>query len=196
MRVVIIGLIFISVLLISCRSVEYQTESVALPPTPATPDKLYWKGLRSQYTHFSQIKVELLNERNDAVFLPHTYPQNSEAHLERFNETTRQWESGENGFAACKSAERFIEIKSGISREIIVGWGRAFPPSNRSQFGVGSGGGSTGETRPLSGTYRLTLMYSTSTQWDDIKKLPQTNSPEFIVNWNAGDIVSSAQTGC
>ncbi len=183
-------------LMTGCRSVEYQTGSVQLPPTPATPDQLYWKRLRNTYSHFSQIKVELLNERKEAIFLPHTYPHDSEAHLERFNETTKQWEPGENGREACVSPEKFVEIKSGKYQEIVVAWDKAFSPHDRSKFGVGYGGGSTGEERPLSGTYRLTLKYSTTHEWKDTEKLPQTKSPEFIVNWDEQGRVKSDKGGC
>jgi hypothetical protein len=190
-----LALFLFTFLLTSCRSVEYQTGSVQLPPTPATPDKLYWKGLRSTYTHFSQIKVELLNERGNSVFLPHRYPQYSESHLERFNEATKQWELGENGMSACKSMERFIEIKPDKPQEIVVDWYKAFSHADHTKFEVGDFG-STGELRPLSGIYRLTLRYSTTPEWEDERKLPQTKSPEFKVNWDENGLVKNDKGGC
>ena len=187
-----------SILIISCfllTGCEYHSDAIFAVKI-ASSDDLSWEGLKNEYTHFSQIKVELLNERKNSVFLPHVYPPDSEAHLERFNETTKQWEMGENGREACKSIERFIEIKPNEHKEIVVDWHKAFSPHDRTKFGIGYGGGSTGEERPLSGTYRLTLIYSTTPEWKEIKNLPQTKSPEFQVNWDENSLVKTDKGGC
>lgn len=190
----------ISLFLVACRSVEYSLGAVSLAPTLPAPDGLYWKGLQGSYTHFSQIKVELSNEGTDSIFLNPTYPQDREAHLERFNEATKTWELGENGKALCVNPyNSLIEIKTGSRKDVEVDWFVAFSVKDHTKFyATGFYGNEIGNERPLSGKYRLTLKY-TKTPWENVanpKIILNAKSPEFVINWDENGEVKNGKGGC
>jgi hypothetical protein len=194
--------------LMGCQKNSKPVEAITTPspvvivsatPTPVIigielPGVLSWQGLKIKYAHFSQIQVSLMNKGKVSIFLNRSYPQISQAHLERLDEGTKDWEIGFNAAAGCMSANQTpIEIKPGKRREITVDWSVAFDSfDDESCFGAKE------HTHPLSGEYRLTLDYA-KIPWVGGKqpeKIFSTKSPSFMVKWNKKAQRENAKGGC
>lgn len=192
MRIIYLILIASCFLLTGCR--HYSGAIILEDSTP--PDALHWKGLKNEYTHFSQIKVELSNEGTGSIYLCRIYPQERLANLERFDSSKNEWKLGLNRLAACAEKGDPIEIKPGTRQEIIVDWMNAFSyiASRRDEKQFSSGK----EKYPLTGQYRLTLKYAKS-PWaagQIPKEILEIKSPEFKVNWDENGLVKTDKGGC
>lgn len=192
MRIIHLILIISCFLLTGC---EYHSDAIFAVKI-ASPYDLSWEGLKKEYTHFSQIKVEIFNDGMDPIYLCRGYPQERQAYLERLTEDKNEWKLGLNGLAACAEKGDPIEIKPGEKQEIIVNWPNAFsfsPPSrDEKQFSSGR------EKYPLTGQYRLTLKYAKSpwTVGQIPKEILVIKSPEFKVNWDEKGKVKNDKGGC
>ena len=85
--------------------------------------KIVWKNVQEKYKRFDEIKPVLVNQSNKSIYLHKLYPH-WDAHLQRFNEETKDWEAGAKGIS-CATIEKPlepIEIKPNEEREVELAW--------------------------------------------------------------------------
>ena len=148
---------------------------------PQSPATLTWKHVSTRYKSFNEIKPVLVNEGKQSVFLSRIYPDGS-AQLERFNESTGKWESGEWGIrcATVQQPNVPIEIPSKTERSVEVYWQLSTEDwDNPTHFVVET----SSEKRPLEGKYRFMLRYALNpwTVFHHPDAIYTIVSPEFLV---------------
>lgn len=148
---------------------------------PQSPAILIWKDVSSRYRGFDQIKPVLVNKGGESVFLSRIWPHGF-AQLQRLNETTGKWESGDWGIGCgtVKDPTTPIEIKAHTERAIHVYWQLSADDWNEPNHFVIA---DSLEKRPLGGKYRFTLRYSLK-PWTIVHHpgpIYTIVSPEFLV---------------
>ena len=156
--------------------------SACLAQQAKSPASLRWANVSPKYRSFEQIKPKLLNSSEVSVFLSRLWPDGN-ARLERFNENTQEWESGDWGITCgvVLKATVPIEIKPHSQREIQVYWQLSTDKWENPQHFVLS---QSRERRPLGGKYRFVLRYALQ-PWTLVHHPPTTYSfvsPEFVVD--------------
>jgi hypothetical protein len=148
---------------------------------PQSPVTLTWKHVSARYKSLNEITPVLVNEGKQSVFLSRIWPDGS-AQLERFNESTGKWESGEWG-VRCGTVQQPdvpIEIPSKAERSVDVYWQLSTDDwDNPTHFVVRT----PTENRPLEGKYRFMLRYALMpwTVFRHPKAVYTIVSPEFLV---------------
>ena len=143
--------------------------------------KLKWENVSSQYTSFDQINPVLVNEGQASIFLSRIWPHGS-AQLQRRNEATGKWESGNwgRGCGTVNDATIPIEIKPQAEREIHVYWQLSTDDWDKPKhFEVND----SLERRPLKGRYKFALRYSMK-PWTVVHRpgpIYWIVSPEFLL---------------
>lgn len=143
--------------------------------------KMEWRNVLGTYSTFQEIKPRLVNTGGNSIFLSRLYPDSS-AHLQRYNETKEEWESGAWSITCGVVAESTIpiEIKPKEESEIVVSWQLSTDDWDAPKHFVIL---PSRESRPLSGKYRFVLQYALE-PWTLIHHPSATyrfTSPEFTV---------------
>jgi hypothetical protein len=85
--------------------------------------KVFWKNVEVKYKKLSEIKPILVNQSDKSIYLYKLHPYWN-AHLQRFNDETKEWEVGGKGIG-CGTVEKPlepIEIKPNEEREVELAW--------------------------------------------------------------------------
>jgi hypothetical protein len=144
-------------------------------------DLPFFKDVRSSYQDFDQISPVLVNGRGDSIFLSRLWPYGN-ARVERFNDDTGKWESGEwpGGCGVVDKPNEPIEIKPHDQFAIAILWRWSMDDWDKPKYFVLP----DHETkRPLNGKYKLVLRYAL-TPWTVLrhpKETFTTESTEFTV---------------
>jgi len=148
---------------------------------PQSPATLTWKHVSARYRGFNEIKPVLLNEGKQSVFLSRIYPDEF-AQLERFDESTGKWESGEWAIRCATVSQPSvpIEIQPKTERSIQIYWQVSTDDwDNPKHFVVET----SLEKRPLEGKYRFMLRYALKpwTVFHNPDAIYTIVSPEFLI---------------
>jgi hypothetical protein len=142
---------------------------------------LQWANVSSYYHRFEDIKPKLVNNGDVSIFLSRLWPSGS-AQLERFNQDTGNWETGEWGITCGTVAYPTvpIEIKPHSQQEIQVYWQLSMDKwKNPKHFVLLH----SLEQRALEGKYRFVLRYAEQ-QWTLVhhpSAIYSFTSPEFVL---------------
>jgi len=119
---------------------------------------LKWKNIAPAYRKFSEIKPVLVNQESAPIFLSRLWPDGS-AQLERYNESTHEWEPGDWGITCgvVRDPTLPIEIKAGSEYEVDVYWQLSSDDWKKPKHFVVY---ETLEKRPLTGKYKFILRYA------------------------------------
>lgn len=120
--------------------------------------QIFWKNVSPKYKKFSEIKPILVNQSDKSIYLYKLYPYWN-AHLQRFNEETKQWESGGKGIG-CGTVEKPLEpivIKPNEERQIELAWELSTDDFEKPKFFELQ---DHKTLRPLIGNYRIYLSYA------------------------------------
>ncbi|MBX7175064.1 MAG: hypothetical protein K1X72_29065 [Pyrinomonadaceae bacterium] len=120
--------------------------------------KIFWKNVSPRYKKFSEINPILVNQSDKSIYLYKLHPYWN-AHLQRFNEEIKQWETGGKGIGCGTIANPLepIEIKPSEERQIELAWELSTDNFEKPKFFELQ----DRETlRPLIGKYRLYLSYA------------------------------------
>ncbi|CAN5183446.1 hypothetical protein BH20ACI1_BH20ACI1_27570 [soil metagenome] len=119
--------------------------------------KIFWKNVEAKYENFSEINPILVNQSNEAIFLPKIAPL-WDAHLQRFNNETQKWEEGARGIicATVSNPNTPIKIDPNKEREVVLYWqistdSYGDPKVFKTEYR---------DSRPLIGKYRLYIQYA------------------------------------
>ena len=157
---------------VACACLAQQSKS------PAT---LRWTNVSPKYHRLAEIKPKLLNSSEVSIFLSRLWPD-GRAQLERFNENSGEWESGDWGITCGTVAQATIpiEIKPHSQREIQVYWQLSTDKWEAPQHFVVF---RSLEQRPLDGRYRFVLRYALQpcTLIHHPSATYSFTSPEFVV---------------
>ena len=132
--------------------------------------EIFWRSVEAKYKHFNEISPVLVNQSNEAIFLPKIAPL-WDAHLQRFNDETQKWEEGARGIICATVNNPDIPIKIAPNKEweVALYWQISTDSySNPKVFKAGNK-----DSRPLIGKYRLYIQYAFET-WTGSKKPKQT----------------------
>ena len=165
-------LVTVTVIAVACACLAQQGKP---------PASLRWANLSSDYRRFEEIKPKLLNDSEVSIFLSRLWPD-GRARLERFNQDTGEWESGEWGITCGTVAHATvpIEIKPHSEQHIELYWQLSTDNwENPRHFVVFH----SLEKRPLGGKYRFVVRYAL--QPCTVMHYPSNTysftSPEFMV---------------
>ena len=147
----------------------------------AVTEPLKWKNVATQYKSLAEIKPLLVNDGKSSIFLSRIWPHGS-AQLQRLNEKTRKWETGDWGIGCgtVSNPTLPIEIKPGTEQEIHVYWQLSTDDWDHPKYFIVK---DTDEKRPLKGTYKFFLRYA-KRPWTLIHRPGNIfifESPEFQV---------------
>ena len=142
---------------------------------------LEWANVSSGYHRFEDLKPELVNKGEVSIFLSRLWPDGS-AQLERFNQETGNWETGEWGITCGTVAQPTvpIEIKPQSQNEIHVYWQLSTDKWENPKYFVLF---HSLERRPLEGKYRFVLRYAEQ-PWTLVHQpsaIYRFGSPEFVL---------------
>jgi len=143
------SLVTLALIAATCASLAQEGKSAASPR---------WANVSSNYRRFEEIKPKFVNSGEVSIFLSRLWP-NGAAQLERFNQDTGEWESGDWGITCGTVAQATvpIEIKPHSEQEIQVYWQLSTDKwENPQHFVVFH----STEQRPLGGKYRFVLRYA------------------------------------
>jgi hypothetical protein len=146
-----------------------------------SPASVRWGNVSPKYHRFDEIKPRILNSSEVSIFLSRLWPD-GRARLERFNQDTGEWESGDWGITCGTVAHATvpIEIKPHSEKDIQVYWQLSTDKwENPQHFVVFH----SLEKRPLGGKYRFVLQYALQ-PWTVMHYPSATyssTSPEFMV---------------
>jgi hypothetical protein len=149
---------------------------------PAKTEALAWKQLHSHYRRFDEIKPVLANKGGKPIYLSRLWPDGY-AQLERFNETTKEWEVGSWGIRCGTVSHPTIpmEVSASGERKIDVYWQLSSDDWSKPKHFVVL---DSLANRPLAGSYRLALRYSLK-PWTLVNHPAQictTRSPQFVIS--------------
>ena len=156
-------------------------DTLAQYSAPVT-DTLKWKNIASRYKNFVEVRPILVNDGKESIFLSRIWPHGY-AQLQRWNETTGKWETGDWGIG-CDTVSNPtipIEIKPGTEQEIHVYWQLSMDDWEHPKHFVVE---DTDEKRPFKGKYRFFLRYA-KLPWTVAHRPGKINtleSPEFQVS--------------
>ena len=165
-------LITLIVVAIASASLGQQAKSTA---------SLQWANVASGYHRFEEIKPKLVNNGDVSIFLSRLWPDGS-AHLERFNQDSGSWETGEWGITCGTVAQPTvpIEIKPHSQQDIHVCWQLSTDKwENPKHFVLYH----SLEQRSLEGKYRFVLRYAEQ-PWTLVhhpSAIYSFTSPEFVL---------------
>lgn len=133
--------------------------------------KIFWKNIETKYKKFSYIKPILVNQLDKSIYLYKIYPYWN-AHLQRFNDQTKNWEIGGKGIGCATVSKPLepIEIKPNEEREVELAWELSTDNFEKPKFFELQ----DHETlRPLVGKYKLYLSYAFE-PWTIVNRPKQT----------------------
>lgn len=165
---------FIPLVLLALTSASLGQESKAAA-------SLRWENVSSGYHRFEDIKPKLVNNGDVSIFLSRLWPDGF-AQLERFNQDTGDWETGEWGIRCGTVAQPTvpIEIKPHSQQGIQVYWQLSTDKWEKPKHFVLY---HSLEKRALEGKYRFVLRYAEQ-PWTLVHH-PSTiysfRSPEFVL---------------
>lgn len=120
--------------------------------------KVFWKNVEAKYKKFSEINPILVNQSDKSIYLYKLHPYWN-AHLQRFNDETKEWEVGGKGIG-CGVVDKPlepIEIKPNEEQEVELAWRLSTDNFKKPKFFELQ---DRDTLRPLVGKYKLYLQYA------------------------------------
>jgi hypothetical protein len=139
----------------------------------ADSPKIFWKNVEAKYKKFDEIKPILVNRSDKSIYLYKIYPHWN-AHLQRFNEDSQEWEIGAKGISCGTVGNPLepIEIKPNEERQVELAWRLSTDNFKKPKFFRLQ---DYRTLRPLVGRYRLYLLYAFE-PWTLVNRPMQTFS--------------------